>query len=78
MATISPELEQFVQQEVASGRFADRDAVIAEALRLLRRDREESVAGIYAGLEDVAAGRVQPLRAAFDDLRGELGVSKDA
>ena len=78
MPTISPDLEQFVEQEVASGRFADRDAVIAHALALLRRDREEAVAGIEAGLRDVAAGRTQPLDVAFDDLRKELGVREDA
>lgn len=78
MPTISPDLEQFVEQEVASGRFADRDAVIAHALALLRRDREEAVVGIEAGLRDVAAGRTQPLDVAFDDLRKELGVREDA
>ncbi len=78
MATISPDLERFVQQEVSSGRFEDRDAVIAHALALLRRDRSETVAGIEAGLEDVAAGRVQPLHVAFDELRRELGVHERA
>lgn len=71
MAAISSDLEEFVQQEVASGRFADRDAVISHALELLRRDREEAVVGIEAGLADIAAGRVQPLHAAFDELRRE-------
>lgn len=78
MAAISPELEQFVEQEVASGRYADRDAVIAHGLALLRRDREEAVAGIAAGLADVAAGRVQPLDQAFDGLRREFGIRKGA
>ena len=71
MAAISPDLEEFVQQEVASGRFVDREAVIAHALELLRRDREEAVAGIEAGLADVAAGGVQALEAAFEELRRE-------
>ena len=78
MAAISEDLEHLLQQEVASGRFADRDAVIAHALQLLRRDREEAVAGIEAGFADVAAGRMQPLHAAFDELRRELSISKDA
>lgn len=62
MAAISPELEQFVEQEVASGRYADRDAVIAHGLALLRRDREEAVAGIAAGLADVAAASSRSIR----------------
>ena len=32
----SPELEQFVQAEIASGHFADRAAVIEHALRLFQ------------------------------------------
>lgn len=78
MPGISPDLERYVEQEVASGRFADREAVIAHALALLRRDREEAVLGIEVGLADVAAGRVQPLDLAFDDLRKELGVHEEA
>jgi putative addiction module CopG family antidote len=78
MGTISPELEQFVNQEVASGRFANRDEVIVHALLLLKNDRDEAVAGINAGLADVAAGRVQPLHAAFDDLRREFDIPTDA
>ena len=68
MTHISTDLEQFVDQEVASGRFADRDAVIEHALRLFQRDREEAILGIKAGLEDVAAGRTQPLDEAFDQI----------
>lgn len=75
---ISPELEQFVEGEIASGRFGSREAVIAHALRLLQRDREEALEGIRLGLADVAAGRVQALGDAFDDLRRELHVPEDA
>lgn len=74
MSTMPSDIEQFVQQEVASGRYANRDAVIAHALAVLRRDREEAVAGIEAGLDDVVAGRVQPLSDACAELRRELGV----
>jgi predicted transcriptional regulator len=44
----------------------------------MQRDREEAVRGIETGLEDIAAGRVQPLDEAIDDLRQKYGVSKDA
>ena len=77
MGTISPELEQFVNQEVASGRFANRDEVIVHALLLLKNDRDEAVAGINAGLTDVVACRVQPLHAAFDGLRREFDTPTD-
>ena len=77
-ADISPELEQFVEREIASGHFANRGAVIEHALRLMQRDREEAIVGIKAGLEDIAAGRTQPLDDAFDELRREFGISEDA
>ncbi len=35
------ELEQFVQQELASGRYASEDELVAEALRLLQAQRHE-------------------------------------
>jgi len=69
MTALAANLEQFVQQEIASGRFPNRDSVVAHALRLLQREREEAVAGIRVGLDDVAAGRVQSLGDAFADLR---------
>lgn len=78
MSTISPDLEHFVQQEISSGRFADRDAVIEHALRFLQQEREEAIAGIRRGLDDMAAGRGQPLSTAFADLRNELGKLHDA
>lgn len=78
MAELSPESEAFVANEIASGNFATAEDVIEHAVRLMQRDREEAVLGIKAGLEDVAAGRIQPLDEAFDDLRKEFGISKDA
>jgi putative addiction module CopG family antidote len=77
MTALAANLEQFVQQEIASGRFPNRDSVVAHALRLLQREREEAVTGIRVGLEDVAAGRVQSLGDAFADLRRELDVPHD-
>ncbi len=48
--SISPELEEFVQREIESGRFANREAVLEHPLRLFQRDQDEAVAGIKAGL----------------------------
>lgn len=78
MGELSPDLKEFVDNEVASGNFSDQEAVVEHALRLMQRDREEAVRGIEAGLEDVAAGRVQPLDEAIDELRDEFGISTDA
>lgn len=72
--TISPDLEEFVRREIESGRFPNREAVVAHALRLLQRDRDEAVAGIKSGLDDVSAGRIQPLDEAFSELRHEADI----
>jgi len=76
--SFSSDLEYFVEQQVASGHFPDRNAVIECALRLLQRDRQEALVGIQTGLADITAGRVQPLDQAFEDLRREFKVANDA
>lgn len=65
--SLTPELEQFIKEKVASGRYHSSSEVIREALRLLQ-DRElirqEHMRAlnekIQAGLDDIAAGRVVP------------------
>ena len=74
---MSPDLEEFVEREVSSGHFDSRSSVIAHALRLMQRDREEAINGIKAGLADEQAGRTQSLDEAFSDLRREFGVRED-
>ena len=69
---VPAELSQFVEAEVASGRFPDPVAVVAHALQLLRRDRDEAVRGIQRGLDDTTAGRMQPLAEVFGELRREF------
>jgi predicted transcriptional regulator len=71
---IPVDLQPFVNEQLRLGCFDSEQQVVAEGLRLLKAEREETLAGIKAGLEDAAAGRVQPLREAFADLRCELGI----
>jgi len=71
---LPPELEPFVEQEFATGRYATREDVVVEALCLLRDERRAAVSGIRQGLDDVAAGRTQPLGEALADIRKEFGV----
>ncbi len=71
---LPPELEPFVEQEYATGRYTTREEVVVQALRWFREERQDAVAGIKQGLDDVAAGRTQPLADAFADIRKELGV----
>ncbi len=79
MNTHLPEdLEQFLHAKVQSGRFASHDEAITAAVRLLRKleDGEDARAleGIRLGLEDMRAGRTQPLADAFADIRRDLNL----
>ena len=77
MHTHSPaDLEEFVEAKVRSGRFSSSEEAITVAPRLLRRQVEAEEAqvleGIHQELEDVKAGRTQPLAEAFAEIRRDL------
>jgi len=75
MPDVLPEdLQQFVSQELASGRYHSPEDLLIEGLRLLQRDRAEAAEGVRAGLEDMQAGRFQSLDEAFDELRRTLSI----
>lgn len=71
---LPPEFEPFIEQEFATGRYANREDVLVQALRWLREERQGAVSGIKQGLDDVATGRTQPVAEAFADIRKEFGV----
>ncbi|PHJ59371.1 CopG family transcriptional regulator [Nostoc linckia z18] len=58
---IKPELEQFIQAQLATGRFASADDVINEAFKLLQ-EREQRIEElrqkIALGTEQIAKGQV--------------------
>ncbi len=59
--TIKPEIEQFIQAQLASGRFTSAEDVINEAFKLLlERERriEELRQKIAVGTEQIAKGQV--------------------
>ena len=72
---MSPELEEFVDESIARGQFDDRNAVIEHALRLMKLEREEAIAGIEAGLRDVEAGRTKSVEQAFAEIRAQVTLS---
>ncbi len=71
---IPADLQSFVEEEFSTGRYTSKEEVLVHALRGLKQERDDAVTGIKAGLDDVAAGRVQPLGEAFSDLRKEFEV----
>lgn len=58
---IKPELEQFIQAQLATGRFTSADDVINEAFKLLQ-EREQRIEElrqkIAVGTEQIAKGQV--------------------
>ncbi len=77
-AHLPADLEQFVQAKVRSGRFSSSDEAITAAVRLLRQQEEAEetrvLEGIRKGLDDMRAGRTQPLAEAFAEIRRDLNL----
>lgn len=57
--SLTPELEQFVQERVGAGLYSTASEVVREALRLLRDREEERRARLLQLRQDVAAGLAQ-------------------
>jgi antitoxin ParD1/3/4 len=79
--TLTPELEKFVREEVKRGAFATSSEYIRDLLRERYRrenDRAEKLktldAALAKGLADAEAGKVMPLKTAFERLREELAL----
>jgi antitoxin ParD1/3/4 len=77
--SLTPELEQMIQEKVASGLYASASEVVREALRIMRtRDEarqqklEELRRDIAEGLADLDAGRVYDADEVFAEIRADL------
>jgi len=71
---IPNDLEQFLEEEFATGRYVSREEVLIQALQWLRDERQQALAGIQQGLDDAAAGRAEPLADAFAEIRRRTGT----
>jgi len=70
--SLTPELEKFVQDTVATGRYNSASEVIRASLRRFEEEenwKEYAKAKIAKGLEDVAAGRIVTEEQFLEDLR---------
>jgi len=74
-------LETFIQQRVASGRYASSSDVVREALTLLEhREREREAVideirrEIQLGIEQAEAGQLRDGETAFAEIRKKLGL----
>jgi len=72
-------LEQFVDDLVRNGRYNSKSEIMREGVRLIQ-EREAKLAALDAalavGLADARAGRVKPLREAFDRLEARYKSAK--
>jgi antitoxin ParD1/3/4 len=74
--SLSPDLEQLVQEKVASGSYSSASEVIREALRLLKQHDElqrlrlaELKRDIARGIEAADRGELAPAQQVFQELR---------
>ncbi len=77
--TLPSGLEAFIEERVASGRFATAGEVVREGLRLLEeREQERDVVlaelrrEIDVGVEEAKAGKLRDGRTFFDELRQRI------
>lgn len=77
--SVTPDLEAFIRERVASGRFDTASDVVREGLKLLegREHEREAVIDelrreIEIGLEQAKAGQLRDGRAVFEELRGRI------
>ncbi|BAZ53517.1 hypothetical protein NIES4103_61950 [Nostoc sp. NIES-4103] len=72
---IKPELEQFIQAQLAIGRFASADEVINEAFKLLQ-EREQRIEDlrqkISVGTEQIVNGQVTDGEVVFARLQEKI------
>jgi antitoxin ParD1/3/4 len=80
--TLTPELEQFVRDEVRRGAFASSSEYVRDLVReryMKERDRAAKLkaldAALARGIADAEAGRVLPVAEAFERLRADLDAS---
>jgi putative addiction module CopG family antidote len=69
-----PDLQDFVDRELATGRYRSTEEIVIAGLRLLKRDRQEALEGIREGLAESQRGEGIPLDEAFDRLRAKYNV----
>jgi antitoxin ParD1/3/4 len=76
--TLPPDLQGFVDRELATGRYQSAEEIVIAGLRLLQRDRQEALQGIREGLAESERGEGIPLDEAFDQLRAKHNVPPEA
>jgi predicted transcriptional regulator len=71
-----PHVQRLVEAQMATELYASADDLLADALLALQ-ERNEALADIQAGMEDLEAGRIRPLKEVEDDIRQRHGFPAD-
>lgn len=75
--SLGAHFENFIQTQLASGRYNNASEVLRDALRLME-DRERRLAAfdaaIQEGLQAIEDGKVYDLDEVFDELDAELAL----
>ncbi|MCA1934867.1 MAG: type II toxin-antitoxin system ParD family antitoxin [Asticcacaulis sp.] len=75
--SLGAHFENFIQTQLASGRYNNASEVLRDALRLME-DRERRLASLDAklqeGLRDIEEGRVYDIEDVFAELDAELAA----
>lgn len=58
--TLTPEMEQIVKEQIATGQFANQEEVLRVALLSLRRQYDELKAGIAEAIAQADRGELAP------------------
>lgn len=82
MIELSPELQQFVQQEVAAGAFSDANAVIEAAVEHYRQSKQltptedysDTVRELTEAVADMEAGNGRTIEEVDASIRSRLGL----
>ena len=69
-----PDVQQLMRTGTAFGSYATEDDVLRDALHALIQ-RNEDLDAIQAGVADMSAGRVRPIREVDAEIRSRLGFS---
>ena len=72
-----PDLEQRIRHQMSDGGYDSEDDVLRDALKALAT-RNDDLAAIHAGVEDMEAGRSRRLTEVADEIRQKQGWTSDA
>ena len=67
---------RLIEEHMASGHYRSEDDLLVDALAALDA-RQIELAAIQEGIEDMEAGRVQPLDTIVDSIRAKHAFSAD-